>query len=68
MCMKLKIQKEFYDKYTNELYKVGSEIDFTDERAKEILANKGELVNALESEKLEFKLEPTETKRKKKRG
>lgn len=68
MGMKLKIQKEFYDKYTNELYKVGSEIDFTDERAKEILANKGELVNALESEKLELKLESTETKRRKKRG
>lgn len=68
MGMKLKIQKEFYDKYTNELYKVGSEIDFTDERAKEILANKGELVNALESVKLEFKLESTETKRRKKRG
>lgn len=42
--MKLRIEKEFTDKYTNKKYKVGSEVEFEDERAKELLSDSRELV------------------------
>lgn len=46
--MKLKVLKIFRDKYTNERYEVGSIIEPTDKRAKELLAAKGELVEVVE--------------------
>jgi hypothetical protein len=42
--MKLRIEKEFIDKYTQKKYKVGSEVEFEDERAKELLSDDRELV------------------------
>lgn len=43
--MKLKIEKEFKDKFTGEKYKVGSEVEFEDERAKELLSDARGLVS-----------------------
>lgn len=43
--MKLKINKEFKDKFTGEKYKAGSEVEFKDERAKELLSDTRELVS-----------------------
>ena len=37
--MKLLIKREFRDKITGELYKEGSVVEFTEDRAKEILAD-----------------------------
>ena len=37
--------KEFYDKNTNELYKIGDEIQVNKARGEELLANKLELVS-----------------------
>ena len=35
--MKVKVNKEFADKYTHEMYKVGSVIEFADDRAKDLI-------------------------------
>lgn len=43
--MKLKIEKEFIDKYTGKKYKAGSEVEFEDERAKELLSDDRKLVS-----------------------
>lgn len=43
--MKLKIEKEFKDKFTGEKYKAGSEVEFKDERAKELLSDTRDLVS-----------------------
>ena len=43
--MKLKINKEFTDKYTGKKYKAGSEVEFKDDRAKELLSDKRDLVS-----------------------
>lgn len=48
--MKLKVLKIFRDKYTNERYEVGSIIEPTNERAKEMLSAKGELVEVIAGE------------------
>lgn len=55
--MKLKVLKRFSDKVTGELYEVGSIIEPTDERAAEMLAAKGDLVEKISglSEKLKTK-------------
>lgn len=45
--MKLKIKKEFTDKFTGQLYKVGEEVVFNDDRAKELLSDERELVSAV---------------------
>ena len=45
--MKLRIEKEFADKYTNETYTVGSEVEFEKTRAAELLADTRELVSAV---------------------
>lgn len=42
--MKLKIEKEFRDKFTGQMYKVGEEVIFNDERAKELLSDDRNLV------------------------
>lgn len=62
--MKLTILKPFRDKVTGEDYKVGSTVDFAEERAKEILADRRKLAEKPVPEKKA----PAErgTKRKKK--
>lgn len=45
-----KILKNFKDKYTGERYVAGSEKDFSDKRAKEIL-KKGNLIEKTENKK-----------------
>lgn len=49
--MKLKIEREFTDKYTGQVYKVGEEAIFKDERGKEILADPRGLVSEVKDEK-----------------
>lgn len=46
--MKLKIKKEFIDKYTGKKYKAGSEVEFEDGRAKELLSDTRKLVSEIE--------------------
>lgn len=46
--MKLKIKKEFIDKFTGKKYKAGSEVEFEDGRAKELLSDTRELVSEIE--------------------
>lgn len=48
--MKLAIKREFRDKITGELYKVDDVKEFTEERAKEILADPRGLVEAAPEE------------------
>lgn len=48
--MKLKIEKEFKDKFTGEKYLAGSEVDFEDARAKELLSDTRELVTKVKEE------------------
>ena len=48
--MKLKINLKFTDKITGEKYKDGSIVEFEDERAKELLADKRNLVSEIEEE------------------
>lgn len=48
--MKLKINIEFRDKFTGELYKKDSIVEFSDDRAKELLADKRKLVSEVEEE------------------
>lgn len=59
--MKLRIEKEFTDKYTSKKYKVGDEVEFKDERAKELLSDFRELVTRVKEEPKE---EATETTKK----
>lgn len=48
--MKLKIEVSFRDKYTDKKYKVGEEVEFEDERAKELLSDKRGLVTEVKDE------------------
>jgi hypothetical protein len=48
--MKLKIEKEFKDKFTGEKYEAGSEVDFEDARAKELLSDARGLVTKVKDE------------------
>lgn len=48
--MKLKIEKEFTDKYTGKKYKVGDVIEFEEGRAKELLSDTRELVSKVTEE------------------
>lgn len=63
--VKLTILKPFRDKVTGEDYKVGSTVDFTDERAKEILADRRKLAEKAKAQKAPEAAERG-TKRKKK--
>lgn len=47
--MKLKIEKAFKDKFTGEKYKVGSEVEFEDERGKQLLSDSRELVTQIKN-------------------
>lgn len=48
--MKLKIEKEFKDKYTGKKYKAGDAIEFKEERAKELLSDDRALVSEVKEE------------------
>lgn len=48
--MKLKIEREFKDKYTGKKYTAGSEVEFEDERAKELLSDPRDLVTQIKEE------------------
>lgn len=49
--MKLQIKREFRDKITGELYKKDSVVEFTDDRANEILADKRGLAEEAKEKK-----------------
>lgn len=49
--VKLTILKPFRDKVTGEDYKVGTEVDFTEARAKEILADRRKLAEKAKVQK-----------------
>ncbi len=59
--MKLLIKREFRDKITGELYKEGSVVEFAEDRAKEILADKRSLAEEAKEKKTAKK---TATKKK----
>lgn len=48
--MKLKINIEFKDKYNGKKYAEGEVVEFEDERAKELLADKRNLVSEVKEE------------------
>ena len=62
--MKLRIEKEFTDKYTSKKYKVGSEVEFEEERAKELLSDKRELVTQVKEASKETTKKPTKKSKK----
>lgn len=45
--MKLKIEREFKDKFTGKKYKAGSEVEFEDDRANELLSDSRNLVSEI---------------------
>ena len=49
--MKLKVTVEFIDKYTKELYQIGTVIEVEDERGKELLADSRNLVTEVKKAK-----------------
>lgn len=49
--MKLKVKVEFIDKYTKELYQIGTVIEVEDERGKELLADSRNLVTEVKKTK-----------------
>lgn len=51
--MKLKVVKAFHDKETDELYKIGSIIEVTEKRGKEILTSKYEVAELIEENTVE---------------
>lgn len=51
--IKLNVLKQFHDKETDELYKVGSVIEVTEKRAREILASKLNVAVLAEGESLD---------------
>jgi hypothetical protein len=61
--MKLRIETEFTDKYTGKKYKVGSEVEFKDERANELLADPRKLVTLVKDETTEVLKKPTKKKK-----
>ena len=53
--MKLLIKREFKDKITGEFYEKDTVVEFTEDRAKEILADKRELASEYEEAKKQRK-------------
>lgn len=51
--VKLNVLKQFHDKETNELYKIGSVIEVTEKRAKEIIASGLKVAELAEGETLD---------------
>lgn len=65
--MKLKINIEFRDKFNGTLYTKDSIVEFSDDRAKELLADKRNLVSKVKEEAPDEKMtEDTKPKKKKK--
>lgn len=62
--MKLKIEKEFKDKYTGEKYTAGSEVEFKDDRAKELLSDSRELVSEVKETSEETTKKPAKKSKK----
>lgn len=62
--MKLKINKEFKDKFTGEKYKAGSEVEFKDDRAKELLSDKRDLVSEVKETSEETTKKPAKKSKK----
>lgn len=62
--MKLKINKEFKDKFTGEKYKAGSEVEFKDERAKELLSDTRDLVSEVKETSEETTKKPAKKSKK----
>ena len=46
--MKVRIEKDFIDKYTQEMRKAGSIVEFEDERAAELLADPRNVVSQID--------------------
>lgn len=63
--MKLKIEVNFTDKYTGKKYKAGSEVEFKDDRAEELLSDTRGLVSEVEEEPEEEVKEDTKKPAKK---
>lgn len=61
--MKLTILKPFRDKVTGEDYKAGSTVDFTEDRAKEILADRRKLAERAKVQKAPEEKEPAPEKK-----
>lgn len=62
--MKLKINKEFKDKFTGEKYKAGSEVEFKDDRAKELLSDTRDLVSEVKETSEETTKKPAKKSKK----
>lgn len=65
--MKLKIEKEFKDKYTGKKYKAGDTVEFKEERAKELLSDDRALVSEVKEEPKEVEEEPKKPAKKSKK-
>lgn len=63
--MKLRIEKEFSDKFTGQRYFVGDEIIFKDDRAAELLADDRGLVTKVKDDKTAPKETAKKTTKKK---
>lgn len=63
--MKVKILKKFRDKHTKKVYLPGEEMEFTEERVKEIL-KKGKLIEEIENSGEETGQKKTTSRRTKK--
>ena len=61
--MKLRIEKEFCDKFTGQKYFVGDEVVFKDDRAAELLADDRGLVTKVKDETTEVLKKPTKKKK-----
>lgn len=59
--MKVRIERTFVDKYTQERREAGSIVEFDDDRAAELLADPRNVVSAVKEEKGQ---EPTEPEKK----
>jgi hypothetical protein len=65
--MKLKIEQEFTDKYTEEKYSVGSEVEFKEERGRELLDDPRGVVTLIKEEAKKEEKPQTKAKAKSKK-
>ena len=66
--MKLEILKQFRDRETKELYKVGAVIEFDEARAEELIAHPAGLVKVVQEEKTAEKPKKKKAPKKKQEG
>ena len=59
--MKLKVEVKFRDKNNGKLYNVGDVVEFSDERASELLKDSRKLVSKVKEEKKEAEAKPKAT-------